>query len=388
LIRTGACFAILAAVLIGPATGPGAKVQGQVEPQAEGGERTGSVRIGLLITSDALGTAARRGAELAVEVANRNGGFTGRPFALVVRSVEGPWGSGSKEIVDLLAEDDVPAVLGGLDGRTAHLAEQVAVKIQVSLVSPWASDPTLSQAFIPWFFRMVPDDRAQAAALVDEIFGDRQLERVAVLVADSYDARAMASAFNRLVEASGYDSAREIALPADTVQLESVTLELGRTSVDGVAIFGPYPYVDELVRALVRTRNAADMEVPIFAPLSVADDLQRLRAESILNEPARLSFAVVAPGHWTTREGELFSDSFERMYGEPPPAVAAYAYDGTNIIIEAIRNVGLDRQDIRDALSSIDVPSGVTGRIRFDATGERITTVKLDTVMVGTGMPK
>jgi ABC-type branched-subunit amino acid transport system substrate-binding protein len=76
------------------------------------------------------------------------------------------------------------------------------------------------------------------------------------------------------------------------------------------------------------------------------------------------------------------------MYGEPPPAVAAYAYDGTNIIIEAIRNVGLDRQDIRDALSSIDVPSGVTGRIRFDATGERITTVKLDTVMVGTGMPK
>jgi ABC-type branched-subunit amino acid transport system substrate-binding protein len=78
---------------------------------------------------------------MAVEAANRDGGFRGRPFELAVRSVEGPWGSGSSEITALVFEESVWAILGPLHGRSAHLAEQVVAKGHVALVSPWASDP-------------------------------------------------------------------------------------------------------------------------------------------------------------------------------------------------------------------------------------------------------
>jgi ABC-type branched-subunit amino acid transport system substrate-binding protein len=57
--------------------------------------------------------------------------------------------------------------------------------------------------------------------------------------------------------------------------------------------------------------------------------------------------------------------------------VSAYAYDGLRVIVEAVRRAGLDRQGIRDALAETDYGRGVTGRVRFDEQGNRVTEVKL-----------
>src|SRR5512135_2962372 len=115
------------------------------------------VKIGLLI-SDAQSTAAQHGAEMAIRKANERGGYYGRPFKLVVRSMEGPWGTGSKQAVDLIFSEEVTAIMGSHDGRNAHLVEQVCTKARVVFMSVWASDPTLSQAFVPWYFSCVPND--------------------------------------------------------------------------------------------------------------------------------------------------------------------------------------------------------------------------------------
>lgn len=106
------------------------------------------IKIGLLIP-DSKSTAAVQGAELAVRVANEKDGLNGRHFELIVRSMEGPWGTGSKEAVSLIFEEKVWALLGSHDGRNAHLVEQAATRSIVVFVSAWTGDPTLSQAFIP-----------------------------------------------------------------------------------------------------------------------------------------------------------------------------------------------------------------------------------------------
>ncbi len=84
-------------------------------------------------------------------IANERGGFNGSPFKLVVRTTEGPWGAGSKESVGLVYEDEVRAIVGSLDGRNAHLAEQVVAKSHLVYMETKATDPTLSQAYVPWF---------------------------------------------------------------------------------------------------------------------------------------------------------------------------------------------------------------------------------------------
>jgi ABC-type branched-subunit amino acid transport system substrate-binding protein len=198
------------------------------------------------------------------ETANREGGFHGRPFELVERTVEGPWGSGSSEITALVFDESVWAILGPLHGRSAHLAEQVAAKGQIALVSPWASDPTLTQANVPWFFRCVPDDRQQAVALVREIFEVRRLDRVVALVADSYDARVAADAF---MAQAGMARAVRRPLPETGVDGDSLLARLGRGEAQGIVLFGPGPASGSLLGRL----RALGMEGPIFTPLPGAD---------------------------------------------------------------------------------------------------------------------
>jgi len=65
------------------------------------------------------------------------------------------------------------ALFGSHDSRNAHLVEQAATKSQVVFVSAWSGDPTLSQAFVPWFFNCVPNDYQQVASLIEEIYYKR-----------------------------------------------------------------------------------------------------------------------------------------------------------------------------------------------------------------------
>jgi len=106
------------------------------------------IKIGLLVT-DAESEAAQNAAALAISEANKEEGL--KDYQLVVRSMEGPWGTGSKQAVNLVFNEHVWAILGSHDGRNAHLVEQVIAKTHVVFLSAWASDPTLYQAFVPWF---------------------------------------------------------------------------------------------------------------------------------------------------------------------------------------------------------------------------------------------
>ena len=129
----------------------------------------GDIKIGLLVR-DKNDISLINTAKLAMELANSQGGYKGRSIGLEFRSCDGPWGVGSKMAVDLIHEENVLLVVAAVDGRNAHLAEQVAAKSHVVLVDALASDPTLSRAYVPWYYRMVPDDKQQAEALMEEIY--------------------------------------------------------------------------------------------------------------------------------------------------------------------------------------------------------------------------
>ena len=338
-----------------------------------GSKHVEAVKVGLLIAGGDEGLAAKQGAEMAVAEANKGGGFGGRPFELIVRRVEGPWGSGSKAIVNLVFEEGVWAILGSLDGRGAHLAEQVVTKGRVVLLSAWATDPTLSQINIPWFFRPVPDDRQQARALVSEIFQARRLRRVATVAADGYDARVAATTFAQVARVAGYPLSVQLSYGDAGRDFEVVLSRIEDHGVEGVVLLGPPSPAAELIRRM----RARGMRQALFGPLSITD-------YDFLDSvgPDLEGAVLVAPGHWRAR-GQTFRQEFQDTYGYLPSAVAAYAYDGTRVIVQAIEQVGLDRERIRDAVANIHYMQGVTGPIRFDAKGNRLGPVGLVQIING-----
>ena len=62
------------------------------------------IKLGLLINDD-KSFDARNGAKLAIDIANKKRDPNKLNFKLEVRSMEGPWGTGSKEVVNLIFED-------------------------------------------------------------------------------------------------------------------------------------------------------------------------------------------------------------------------------------------------------------------------------------------
>ena len=152
-----------------------------------------TIKIGFLIR-DKGDLAILQTAQHAIDEANAKGGYKGQKFELAIKSCDGPWGVTSKQTVALIYDDQVPIVVTALDGRNAHLAEQVTAKSHVVMLSTLTSDPTLSRAYVPWYYRMVPDDKQQASALVDEIYIENKARDVAIK-ADYSSLRASAELF-------------------------------------------------------------------------------------------------------------------------------------------------------------------------------------------------
>jgi branched-chain amino acid transport system substrate-binding protein len=329
-----------------------------------------TIKIGLLVT-DINSKAAINGAELAIRKANEKGGYKGRPFRLAIRSMEGPWGTGSKEAVSLIFDEEVWALMGSHDGRNAHLVEQAATKSRVVFLSAWASDPTLAQAFVPWYYTVVPTDLQQADALIEEIYEKRKINRIALISGKGYDPEMAMANFVKRVNFHNlkeplkftYDSESDISQLIDKIE---------KAETRAVVIFGN---PDPSLKILTLFREK-DPDAILFCNTSVLSADQELKSfeDAIL-------ISTVSP---TDSKASAFRKDFQKVYGTSPGAVSSYAFDGMSILVAAIRNAGSEREKIQKYLSSMKF-EGVTGPIQFDEKGKRIGTPEL--VQIKKGIP-
>lgn len=119
-------------------------------------------------------------------------------------------------------------------------------------------------------------------------------------------------------------------------------------------------------------------DLKVFGPLALMGE-RGLSDQELKNCEGVI---LISSGHWFTPEGKLFCLEFMKIYGYRPGPVAAYAYDGTNLIIEAIKSAGTDSEHIRKSLAEIK-HSGASGIIQFDEKGNRVWTGELVKVRNG-----
>ena len=120
------------------------------------------------------------------------------------------------------------------------------------------------------------------------------------------------------------------------------------------------------------------MNQPVFGVLSVL-------GEDEFNDVELVHFnnvTLVTSGNWLGSKDLSFQNEFQKKYGKMPDAVAAYAYDGMNLIIEAVKHSGLDREKIQEAMSKTHY-KGVTGSIQFDEKGNRMGPFELIEIING-----
>jgi len=321
-----------------------------------------SVTLGLFIPTRGQeipsGQEAFRGAEIAAARANRAGGIHSRPVRLVTASSDVPWSAATDALVRLIYDEGAVAIVGALDGRTAHLAEQVITRAkgQTVFVTPWASETTVTRIRIPWFFQMVPDDRRQGEVLAREIFQVRGIRSAAAWVEKGLDPQSAADAFEKYAPADAVSR-----FPAgDPAARQDLLARAGKGEFGAVILFAGSGAATDLVRSLSRNRSASPA---LFGPLALA------RREFLDGDSGRVAQGILLPGPESLRGTpaiEEFRREFQKTYGSLPTLVAAYSHDAVKALVEALRKLPAPESDgLAEALAGIRT-NGVTGEIRFD----------------------
>ena len=325
-----------------------------------------TVKIGMLIP-DMTTTEVTDAAQLAMDQANDRGGFRSIPFELVVRTTEGPWGAGSKQSVALVYEDSVQAILGSLDGRNAHLAEQVAVKSHITYLETRATESTLSQAYVPWFFRCVPSDDQQSVAIL-ELIKQKGEGSIAILSTEENYSRQAARSFIRIAARKEYNIPAPLIINPDESDIRQLIDQIRKRNIRHLIVTVHSQATLEII-GLLRENMP---EVMIYGTHSFTTGIH-------LQSPHWNSYdgmTLISAEILLTPEGSKFHNTFQSNYGVKPGLSAYHTYDGTNLIIQSIRHAGLDREAIKEYISETRFLGWATGSISFDELGNRNDAVR------------
>ncbi len=310
---------------------------------------------------------------LAIEEANGAGGYQGLPFRLVSAWSDNPWGSGVKDLTRLVFEDRVWAVVGGVDGPTTHLAEQIVVKAGLALLNPVSTDKTVNLTNVPWIFSFTPQDPVQARCLA-EALRSRLGNKTFVLISGvDHDSRAFAAEFSKAMT-SGFPqcSFHHEFNPTDP-SLPSLARGMTLGDEDAVVLVAPALPSARLVRVLRETGHVG----LVFGGPCMAH-------QTFIAAAGPAAEGVVLPCSYTpSTQSRAFEEAFSSRFGASPDTLASHTYHAVSLLVAAIRKAGLSRPRIRDAVRDLSPWQGVCGTIQWTAPGANPAPVDLCTIRSG-----
>ena len=314
-----------------------------------------------------LGKQMLQGATLAIEQANKKGGYHGLPYKLMIHNDVGPWGAAANEVVKM-DDEKVWAWIGSIDDIVSHVAIRATLKLEIPMVCPGDPDPTFTETNIPWVVRVIPDDRQSGYYLANYIFKIKGHSRVAVIRTNGRYGRVGILHFTHSAIRLGSPLVIEERFNNGETDFSEQLKHIKDISPDAIVIWGnakESALILKQIRALGMKQDVfcSDRMVnPEFLKIAGADAngvVSTCQYNPSSNNPKWLAFKA----------------AYLKRFGQEPDVFAAHAFDGMNIIIAAIEKAGPNRVLIRDLLTDMKTfqgYEGVTGKIKFDATWNNI----------------
>ena len=174
------------------------------------------------------------------------------------------------------------------------------------------------------------------------------------------------------------DSARRLGTPvvlevryvAGETSWETQIARLRDEKPDAILMWGAAEVTGRVLRAV----RAAGIDAQVYGP-------DRLHDPGFVRAAGAAAEGTVVAVPFDPTEDRpawtAFREKYRARFQAEPDAAAAYGYDGTNYLVEAIRRAGLNRVRIRDELFAPAEWEGVTGTVRFDINHNNVAPVAL-----------
>ncbi|MBN1105335.1 MAG: branched-chain amino acid ABC transporter substrate-binding protein [Deltaproteobacteria bacterium] len=327
------------------------------------------IALGAMLTGDyaSLGLDIRNGAEMAVK---EKGTLAGHPIELQAED-DGCAGPPSVAIAEKVCNDPlVVGLVGYMCSGGSKPASDIHNKYKVVMVSPSSTALELTARKIPIFFRTCWNDKIQAKRAAE--FAVRKGWKNVACIHDKSDyGQSLAEDFGKNVTALGGKVLASEGITRGDKDFTPVLTKIrpfkpqllyyGGMAAEGVLI----------VRQMKRAGLTKTVYMSDDGCYTEKDFIQAGGAASV---GAYITYAKEPDPAWVKK--------FEAKYG-PRQTFSPQAYDGTRILMGAVEKVAQKHADgslvigkkaLRDAVAATKM-DGITGKITFDAHGDRTGSV-------------
>jgi branched-chain amino acid transport system substrate-binding protein len=320
-----------------------------------------------------------RGALIAVDQMNREGGVLGRSVRLVMADGESKPKVITKKTVELIEKNpSVSALMGLSDTDMVMASAPVAAGNRRLFLTSGATSPQLPSQVPEYLFLACFGDNVQAAAGAEWAYQYLSARTAAVLFDSS-------QSYTRLLQ--GYFQTRFKELGGRVVSVESYTPDTMNPSIKRLSkavdliFFSAMP--EEAPKGVELLRQMG-FSMPILGGDGFdSEDLWQKHRD--LGNVFFTTHAYLGSDN-PDPQVAAFSKAYVRAYpGSTPTAFAALGYDAARLLMTAVAEAGSsDPDDVRRALSGIRQFQGVTGTISYPD-GSRIPSKSVTILQIEQG---
>jgi len=354
--------------------------------------KTITIGIGAPLTAGAvaLGQGMKRGANLAVDEANKSEAAkaAGISFKTTDGDDQGDPKTGVTVANTFASDPNLVGVMGHLNSGVSIPSSKVYAQKKIVMISPASTNPALTQQGLKNVFRLCTTDAVQGPAAADYATGLLGFKTAYVVDDSTPYGTGLAAEFAKQFAADGGKILGTAKTSDQDKDFNALVTKIKGTSPELIYYGGIYN------AGALLTKQAK--EAGLKAPLMGGDGLYD-------GEFVKLAGGAAAEGDFATSvglpidklpKGQEFSAAYKAAYpSDEIAAYDAYAYDAANVIINAVIEVAkaqgaaavttpAGRDAIIAAVAATKV-TGVTGEIAFDATGD--TTNKAISLYVVSG---
>lgn len=311
----------------------------------------------------ALGLSIVNGAELAVDIKNKEGGINGKKISLIKVDDGGLSGEGTWRARNL-TEQMVLGVIGHLNSDISIPASEIYSKAKIAEITPGSTSPffTEREPVRGFVFRTIGRDDYQGKLAADYA-KKNEFKKVAVLYNNRSYGSSLASEFIKEIDKSlkHPDVVFYKTYSVDSCDFVKEIAQLKQSSPDFIFFAGEYGDAAKFLSKL----RASGLKSVFLGSEGVFDE-ELITSAMAASEGA---FVISLP----KIEDEKFLTQYKEKFGKEIGAYSANSYDATNILISAIEKAKSNNSEkIAKTIHKTKDFQGLTGKLSFDEKGDLV----------------
>lgn len=306
------------------------------------------------------------GARLKAAEVNAQGGLMG--YRIVVEGIDDESDSDVAVSVaeqisaEVTAGKRVLGVIGHLNSGQTLAAMEIYKDLPIIVVTPTASEVSLTQKGYTNFFRINANDAVQARVDVEFLVNTLGARRVAVLHNDDPYGIGLAKAVAENLRTMGAEVVTQIQVAVEQSDYSREVPQVVQASPDAVFYAGYEVECPYLRYALV--------QAGVGAPVLASDGCFLSATIDESNETAKgMYVSAFGPSPWTAA-GDEWIKAYQQVEYRNPDTYSLNGYAAMNVLLNAAEKAGsFDRNAVASAIRSLDFDS-LLGHVSYDANGD------------------